>query len=84
MGKKLVFFTIVKIRKFNGGSKKITVDVPVKLLKDAQAETGEGISETVRQALELLAARSAYKKVKNLRGNVTFSHSLDDMKDDRT
>ena len=29
-------------------AKKITVDVPEELLREAQAQTGEGISETVR------------------------------------
>lgn len=53
--------------------KKVTLLVPVDLLNKAQKATGEGITPTVRQGLELIAAAPAYKKLRNLRGKVSFS-----------
>ncbi len=63
-------------------AKKITVDVPADLLRNAQAQTGSGISETVRKGLELLAATAAFKTMRSLRGKVKFSKSVDDLKED--
>jgi Arc/MetJ-type ribon-helix-helix transcriptional regulator len=63
-------------------AKKITVDVPEELLREAQAQTGEGISETVRRGLQLLAASQAFKDLRALRGKVKFSKSVAELKDD--
>ena len=64
-------------------AKKITVDVSTLLLKEAQAVTGEGISETVRRGLQLLAASRAYAKAKTLRGKVKFAKSAGELREDR-
>jgi Arc/MetJ-type ribon-helix-helix transcriptional regulator len=63
-------------------AKKITVDVPEDLLREAQAQTGEGISETVRRGLQLLAAAQAFRDVRSLRGKVKFSKTITELKDD--
>ena len=52
-----------------GKLKKITVEVPEELLQSAQGE-GEGITDTVRQALELKARKQAYQRLRELRGKV--------------
>ena len=65
-----------------GRLKKITVQVPEELLKRAAAE-GEGITETVRNALEIRARDRAYDKLRALRGKVKFSISLDRLREDR-
>jgi Arc/MetJ-type ribon-helix-helix transcriptional regulator len=65
-------------------AKKITVDVPEDLLREAQAQTGEGISGTVRRGLQLLAAAQAFKEIRSLRGKVKFSKSIAELKDDET
>jgi hypothetical protein len=64
--------------------KKITVDVPEHILKEAQIHTGVGISETVRLGLELLVAKRSYAALKQLRGKVKFSRTVKDLKRDRT
>ena len=64
-------------------AKKITVDVSPELLKEAQEVTGEGISETVRRGLQLLAASRAYDLAKNLRGKVKFAKSTKQLREDR-
>jgi Fe2+ or Zn2+ uptake regulation protein len=65
-----------------GRLKKITVQVPEDLLKRVQND-GEGITETVRNALEALARDRAYEKLRALRGKVKFSVSLDELREDR-
>jgi hypothetical protein len=63
--------------------RKITVEVPADDLAAAQAYTGEGVTETVRAALKRLASIQAQQELRKLRGKVTFSLSVDDMKYDR-
>jgi len=66
-----------------GEMRKITVEVPSKDLKSAQAYTGEGISETVRAALRKLASIRAQQALLKLRGKVKFSLSLEELREDR-
>lgn len=67
-----------------GRTRKITVEVPEQLLKRAQKQSGEGVTGTVRQGLELLAAADAYDQLAALRGKVRFSIDLETMRNDRT
>jgi hypothetical protein len=53
-------------------TRKITVEVPSRVLETAQEFTGEGVTETVRQALEELSRRRAGEKLRALRGKVVF------------
>jgi hypothetical protein len=64
--------------------KKITVQVPADLLRRAQESTGVGIAETIRKALELLAAGGAYEKLRRLRGKVPFALGLRELREDRS
>ena len=64
--------------------RKITVHVPEGLLRKAQASTGQGITPTVRQGLELLAAGRAYEGLRKQRGKVRFSINLVELRRDRT
>ena len=66
-----------------GDMKKITVEVPEDLLERAQAFTGEGVSETVRQALRKLDSIRAQRELMKLRGKVKFSMTLDELRYDR-
>ncbi len=64
--------------------KKITAFVPAKLLADAQSHTGAGISETLRQALEVMTRQKAYQAFRDLRGKIDFSEfNLDELREDR-
>ena len=62
---------------------KITVHMPVDLLARAQAATGLGITATVREGLRMLATRSAYDRVRQLRSKVAFSINLDELREGR-
>jgi hypothetical protein len=64
--------------------RKITAFVPVEALAAAQAYTGEGVTETLRIALETLARESFYKRLKALKGKVKFDDfDLDELRRDR-
>lgn len=66
-----------------GTVRKITVHVPGKLLEEAQRSTGEGITETVRRGLQLVAAGAAYRQLRKLRGKVEVSLDLGSLREDR-
>ena len=61
----------------------MTVHLPADLLDRAQKATGQGITETVRQGLRLVAAWETFRGVAKLRGTVKFSVDLARLRDDR-
>lgn len=63
--------------------RKITVEVPEDLIASVQAGAGTGVTETVRQALELMRQRQIQNRLRKLRGKVTFSMTLDELRYDR-
>jgi len=63
-------------------TKKITVEVPEPVLKQAMAATGTGISETVRYGLEMVAAKVAFARLQTYRGKLKLSR-WQDLKEDR-
>jgi len=64
-------------------ARKITVEVPVDLLRKAQRSTGAGVTATIRRGLELVAASQAYEGLRRLRGRVKFSVSWKRLREDR-
>jgi Arc/MetJ-type ribon-helix-helix transcriptional regulator len=63
--------------------RKITVHVPEELLDRAREQTGQGITETVRQGLRLVAAGQTYRKLRSLRGKVSIELDLPALREDR-
>jgi len=57
-------------------ARKITILIPNNLLKKAQAATGEGITPTIRQGLELVAAGKAYAELRYGKGDFPVSEYL--------
>ncbi len=64
-------------------ARKITVEVPPELLEKAQQASGTGITQTVREGLQLVAASQTYARLRRLRGKVRFSRTLSELKADR-
>jgi hypothetical protein len=64
-------------------ARKITVEIPLKLLEKAQRASGEGITQTVRTGLQLVAASRTYARLRQLRGKVRFTRTLEELKADR-
>ena len=64
-------------------TKKITVEVPTDVLKRAQKVSGQGVTATVRKALEDLAKSDWYEQIRALRGKVHFTESLESLREDR-
>ena len=64
-------------------ARKITIEIDADLLERAQEASGTGITQTVRTGLQLVAASTAYAKLRQLRGKVKFSRTWQELKDDR-
>jgi len=63
-------------------TQKITANLPTSLLKEAIKNTGVGITETLRKALELLNASSFYEEALKNRGKIKFGVSVKSLRDD--
>ena len=63
--------------------KKITVEVPQDILERAQRASGDGITQTVRLGLQLVAASETYAQLRKMRGKVRFSKTAVELKTDR-
>jgi hypothetical protein len=50
--------------------KRITANLPEKLLEEACKTTGDGITETLIAGLELVARKSAVENLKKLKGKI--------------
>jgi hypothetical protein len=64
-------------------AKKVTVHLPEDLLARAQESTGQGITETIRRGLQLIAASESYEKLRSLRGKVKLSIDTKRLREDR-
>jgi hypothetical protein len=65
------------------GARKVTVHLDRDLLRRAQQRTGQGVTATIRQELELVAASEVYERLRALRGKVAFSIDLKALRADR-
>ena len=63
--------------------RKITVEISSELLEKAQRASGTGITQTVRNGLQLVAASRTYAHLRQLRGKVRFTRTLKELKADR-
>jgi hypothetical protein len=64
-------------------ARKVTVELPADLLHKAQESTGQGVTATIRQGLELVAAGRAYAELRKLKGKVRFSIDWRELREDR-
>ena len=64
-------------------ARKVTVEVPIELLRKAQKSSGEGVTATLRKGLELVAASRAQEGLRRLRGRVKLSIDLRALRADR-
>ncbi len=66
-----------------GAIRKVTVHLPEDLLERAQEATGEGITQTIRKGLQIVAASKAYDELLAMRGQVRLSIDLKKLREDR-
>ncbi|HEY7333770.1 MAG TPA: hypothetical protein VH639_02725 [Bryobacteraceae bacterium] len=64
-------------------ARKITVEIPRGLLAKAQKASGAGLTQTVRAGLQLVAASHAYARLRQFRGKIRFTQTLETLKSDR-
>lgn len=57
--------------------KRVTVNLPAKLLQEAESVTGSGITKTIVEGLQLIARRRAAQKLLALRGKLALDIDLD-------
>lgn len=57
--------------------KRVTVNLPAKLLADAQEVSKGGITETLVEGLNLVARRRAAERARKLRGKLDLKIDLD-------
>jgi len=62
--------------------RRVTVEVPAELMKRAQESTGRGVTATIRQGLELVAAAKTFDELRRMKGKVRFSIDLDELRED--
>lgn len=60
-----------------GSTRRVTVNLPGDLLREAEQVTGRGITETLIEGLKLLAQRRAHAKALALRGKIDLKIDLD-------
>ena len=60
--------------------KKVTVFVPEGLLRRARAVSRSGITPTIRQSLQLYAARDVYDRLLKMRGKGGFSMTWQELR----
>ncbi len=63
-------------------SKKITILIPLELLQRAQKITGEGITKTIRIALEFLAKKEIFRELSSLKGSYKSKLDLKKLRED--
>jgi hypothetical protein len=64
--------------------RKVTLMLPKRLIEEAVAASGVGLTPTVRQGLQSVVAAKAYADARALRGKVKFSLDFDALRrDDR-
>jgi hypothetical protein len=64
--------------------RKVTVHVDEDLLRRAQERTGEGVTATIRQGLELVAASEVYERLRALRGKIRLSVDQKALREERS
>ena len=62
--------------------RKVTVMLPIDLIERAKKASGVGLTPSIRQGLETVAASSAYETLRQLRGKVKFSIGLKELRGD--
>ena len=58
-----------------GALRKITVNLPAELIDGVMEDSGKGLTETIREALEAKRAAAAYERMLALRGKIEFGMS---------
>jgi hypothetical protein len=62
--------------------KKVTVVLPADLLERATTATGKGITPTIREGLEAMAAVHSFEGMRRLRGKVKLSIDVEQLRRD--
>jgi hypothetical protein len=62
--------------------RKVTVLLPDELIRRATRVSRVGLTPTIREGLEVIAAREAYDHLRSLKGKFEFGLSLEELRED--
>jgi hypothetical protein len=65
------------------GMQKVTVHIDEELLRRARQRTRKGVTATIREGLQLVAASDVYDRLQAMRGKVAFSVDVKELRADR-
>lgn len=71
----------MKKKKLRKSAKRITANLPVDLLEEALEATGEGITDTLIQGLELVRRSRAYEQGMRIKGTMDLDLDLDTLRE---
>lgn len=63
------------------GVRRVTANIPSRLLTEAMRATGSGITETLVQGLEMVRRRRAFEKAMHLKGKLRLKIDLDESRE---
>ncbi|HEX5758911.1 MAG TPA: hypothetical protein VF121_06915 [Thermoanaerobaculia bacterium] len=66
-----------------GSVKRITANLPERLLDDAMTVTGKGITETLVEGLQLVRQRRAFERAMALKGKLRLEVDLEESRERR-
>lgn len=61
--------------------RRVTANIPRRLLTEAMKATGSGITETLVQGLEMVKRRRAFEKAMHLKGKLRLRINLDESRE---
>jgi len=61
--------------------RRVTANLPARLLDEACTTTGKGITETLVRGLEMVSRSSALQKAERLRGKIHLKLDLDSLRE---
>jgi len=65
------------------GTRKLTVMIPEELINDAVKESGKNITDTIKEGLEMVRAKNAFRGLLKKRGKEKIKLDVKALRDDR-
>lgn len=76
-----IVISIMVMTQIKDTVRRITANLPGNLLKEALGATGQGITETLIQGLQLVRRSRAYEKGMALKGRLTLDLDIDTLRE---
>ena len=74
----MAFYAIISVM---AEVKRITANLPLKLLEEALKVSGQGITETLIRGLQSVKAQGAYQKAQKLKSNLVIDVDIEESRE---